>query len=864
MEIQGLCCWFSWTKVHPLEERALVSFFNGKSEKRNPDLYMHVRNSIIKKFHNDPQTQLTVEDLSDQSIGDFDAVHEVMAFLDHWGLINFHPFPPNETLLNSNETSKIDKMAFSLEKLYQFEKVQSRSVPKVVTKGGLSAPAVPPPNMLTDSSIPDVSARPEGPAVEYHCNSCSADCSRKRYHCQKQADFDLCSECYNDGKFGSGMAPADFILMEPATEMPGVSGGSWTNQETLLLLEALELYGENWNEIAEHVATKTKSQCILHFIQMPVEDPFLEGKEPTDMSIQGAPDTGSTSIDVSLPEAAPPVKGTDSEEAPESLSTEPTKPKEEIDVVEPAKESVGNFVLDALKRAFEAVRALSRPGGSLSFGEAGNPVMALVAFLAAMVDPEVATDSTRSSMKAILEDSPGIQLAMRHSFLLEDSPEDVKDPPASQSTTPDTVDVEVQKEENHSSTVKEGEAKKNDTVNSVSLKDNKDPLPNNELGQAVSPSSLKERKEDPVPPKESEDTITPPMSMEKSDNVIPAKESGETTMPSSSKENTEKDPSIKENMEKASPVEENTEKAAPPIKENTAKASPMREPSETVSSSSLPDNMEKPSTSNGLDEANPLKTLSEATAGLDRAKAVEKMAESVPSEAQVPQQRVVSDSAPEAKENTGEENARERNKTVENNCKPESDAAKETSNIDNRKPNASVESKDGHKEDRLKHAALSALSATAVKAKLLAKQEEETIQQLVLSVIEKQLQKLEVKMGPLFEMERANMRIREPIDKARQRLYHERAQIIAARFGYPPPTSRAAALSSNPTGKTPLPNSNTVSSQPPIANPPRPTKPLVPASSLLSSATGHARSSHVMSQDGLPSTRPNLPSVPKV
>ncbi|PIA39128.1 hypothetical protein AQUCO_02700366v1 [Aquilegia coerulea] len=58
-------------------------------------------------------------------------------------------------------------------------------------------------------------------------------------------------------------------FMEPA-EVPGVSGGSWTNsiQETLLL-EALELFGEIWNEIAEHVATISKAQCILHFGQMP-------------------------------------------------------------------------------------------------------------------------------------------------------------------------------------------------------------------------------------------------------------------------------------------------------------------------------------------------------------------------------------------------------------------------------------------------------------------------------------------------------------------------------------------------------------------------------------------------------------------
>lgn len=51
-----------------------------------------------------------------------------------------------------------------------------------------------------------------------------------------------------------------------------MDGESWNNQETLLLLEAMEIYNENWNEIAEHVGTKSKAQCILHFIRLPMEE----------------------------------------------------------------------------------------------------------------------------------------------------------------------------------------------------------------------------------------------------------------------------------------------------------------------------------------------------------------------------------------------------------------------------------------------------------------------------------------------------------------------------------------------------------------------------------------------------------------
>lgn len=48
-------------------------------------------------------------------------------------------------------------------------------------------------------------------------------------------------------------------------------GDNWTDQETLLLLEAVELYNENWVQIADHVGSKSKAQCILHFLRLPVE-----------------------------------------------------------------------------------------------------------------------------------------------------------------------------------------------------------------------------------------------------------------------------------------------------------------------------------------------------------------------------------------------------------------------------------------------------------------------------------------------------------------------------------------------------------------------------------------------------------------
>lgn len=52
------------------------------------------------------------------------------------------------------------------------------------------------------------------------------------------------------------------------------------------------------------------------------------------------------------------------------------------------------------------------------------------AFLTGLVDQDVVTASSRSSLKSMSEESPGTQLVSRHCFILEDPPNDVRSSPA--------------------------------------------------------------------------------------------------------------------------------------------------------------------------------------------------------------------------------------------------------------------------------------------------------------------------------------------------------------------------------------------------------------------------------------------------
>lgn len=68
-------------------------------------------------------------------------------------------------------------------------------------------------------------------------------------------------------------------------EKDGSDSDKWTDEETLLLLEGIEKYNDNWDGIAGHVGTKSKAQCIYHFIRLPVEDGLLENVEVPNASM---------------------------------------------------------------------------------------------------------------------------------------------------------------------------------------------------------------------------------------------------------------------------------------------------------------------------------------------------------------------------------------------------------------------------------------------------------------------------------------------------------------------------------------------------------------------------------------------------
>jgi SWI/SNF related-matrix-associated actin-dependent regulator of chromatin subfamily C len=137
---------------------------------------------------------------------------------------------------------------------------------------------------LPMKTIEDIAKEPTKPI---HCYSCAIDCTRLRYHYakthspspmkQERVVFDLCPACFLSGKHAGHNQSIDFVKLEDPsyTGVPD-KDAPWTEDELLLLLEGLESYDENWNKISDHVGSRTREECVVKFLQLEIEDKYLE------------------------------------------------------------------------------------------------------------------------------------------------------------------------------------------------------------------------------------------------------------------------------------------------------------------------------------------------------------------------------------------------------------------------------------------------------------------------------------------------------------------------------------------------------------------------------------------------------------
>ena len=229
--------WFDYNAIHAIEKRAMPEFFNGRNKSKSPEIYLSYRNFMIDTYRLNPTEYLTSTACRRNLAGDVCAIMRVHAFLEQWGLVNYQvDLESRPTSMGPPPTSHFHTLAD--------------------TPAGLQA--INPPKTAQPSSARTMYDM-EGKRVVGVNGAPPQQNGTSEKGAAIGTDFGLKTDQYEKKK------------KTPVRE--------WTDQETLLLLEGLEMFKDDWNKVCEHVGSRTQDECILHFLRLPIEDPFLEKAE---------------------------------------------------------------------------------------------------------------------------------------------------------------------------------------------------------------------------------------------------------------------------------------------------------------------------------------------------------------------------------------------------------------------------------------------------------------------------------------------------------------------------------------------------------------------------------------------------------
>ncbi|OZJ06071.1 hypothetical protein BZG36_01066 [Bifiguratus adelaidae] len=263
---------FSRDAMSDLESR-LVSNIQAEWPNLNDEDYLSMRNNIIDLFHYNTKRYLTIAYTYRHLNCDLLMLWRIYAILEHLQYINYGLEPTDVDDFGIVDHSDKDHLT-AAQLLLLRKQVYDRTNPAVKN------------TFLSDQDDLD----PFDEDQSFNCTTCQDDCSFTRYHSLKQRQYVICPSCFFEGRFALTHSSADFLRVEGGVAEG--EGEEWTDAETLLLLEGVEKYDDEWNLVAEFVGTRTKEQCMMQFLSLPVEDGFLKSDEPDNDAAKNSSQSG--------------------------------------------------------------------------------------------------------------------------------------------------------------------------------------------------------------------------------------------------------------------------------------------------------------------------------------------------------------------------------------------------------------------------------------------------------------------------------------------------------------------------------------------------------------------------------------------
>lgn len=257
--VPSYASWFEYNSINNIERRALPEFFSRKNTSKTPETYIAYRNFILDTYRLNPTEYLSVTACRRNLAGDVCAIMRVHAFLEQWGLINYQVEP-------EIRPTPMGPPSSSLNNFHMLIDTHSSMPPPSTTENSMSS-------MSSPASKPQQSngTLAAAPSVTKNQNSSPS----LQVFNPKLRDQDKVDNEQDKAKFGLKLDDYAIHSLNFQSRGAATLSREWNESETMALLEAIELYKDDWNKVCDHVGSRTQDECILHFLRLPIEDPFL-------------------------------------------------------------------------------------------------------------------------------------------------------------------------------------------------------------------------------------------------------------------------------------------------------------------------------------------------------------------------------------------------------------------------------------------------------------------------------------------------------------------------------------------------------------------------------------------------------------
>ncbi|TDZ36268.1 SWI/SNF and RSC complexes subunit ssr2 [Colletotrichum trifolii] len=323
--------WFDMNTINDIERKAMSEFFNSRNRSKTPAVYKDYRDFMINTYRLNPVEYLTVTACRRNLAGDVCAIMRVHSFLEQWGLINYQvdaeqrpshvgppftghfkiicdtprglqPWQPSGDAVVSAGKQSVDtdkKATATVSAKSDINLEVTRNIYEASAKGTkLNRP-----EHKTNGDTPITNGfsnneeATKTPIVKVNCHTCGIDCTRLYYHSSpadsnSKTKYDVCPSCYLEGHLPGNQTSAQFTRTENPTYTTVLDRDApWSDAEILRLLEGIERMDDDWNEIADHVGTRTREECVLQFLSLDIEGKYvgsdLSVNAPTGLALLG-------------------------------------------------------------------------------------------------------------------------------------------------------------------------------------------------------------------------------------------------------------------------------------------------------------------------------------------------------------------------------------------------------------------------------------------------------------------------------------------------------------------------------------------------------------------------------------------------